>query len=125
MANLQLYSLLYAVVNGALLTEEANLSVQRTSGSNPVKTVAKGYAGEAPGASMVQIEVTNAIPASDFEIYTGPYISQLQVVEMGIVGPSGKMLKAKGFIVEDSFKHAVDTESTFSFTFRGQFADWQ
>ena len=125
MANLQIYSLVYATVNGALLTEESSVEATRTTGSKAVKTTAKGYAGESPGAQMVEIHVTNAVPSADFEFNPGPFMASLQKVEVGLVGPAGKQLKASGFIVQDTLKHSVDNESTIDFQFRGQFADWE
>jgi hypothetical protein len=125
MAAVQLYSLLYCLVNGKLLTEEASVTLSRSTGSQAVMTVAKGYAGESPGAETVEIDVTNAVPAADFEVDAGPYMETLQAVEIGIVGPGGKTLTAKGFIIGDSLKHSVNSESTYDFKFRGGFAKFQ
>jgi len=125
MPALQLYSLLFVSVNGGLLTEEGSVDVTRTTGSQAVTTVAKGYAGESPGAQMCEISVTNAIPSADFEFNPGPFMAALNAVEIGVIGPGGKQLKAKGFIIQDTFTHAVNTESKLSFRFRGQFADFE
>ncbi len=125
MANLQLYTLAYVTVNGSLLTEEASVTVSRSTGSQAVITVAKGYAGESPGAAMVEIDVANAVPAADFEFDAGANMKSLQEAEMGIVGPGGKTLVSKGFIISDSFKHSANSESMYDFKFRGQFAEFE
>lgn len=125
MANLQIYSLLYVTVDGALLTEHANINITRSTGSQAVLTVAKGYAGESPGAATLEIDVTNAIPAADFEFDPGKFMKTLKVVEMGIVGPGGKVLQGKGFIISDSIKHSVNSESTLDFKWRGGFAEFE
>ncbi len=125
MANLQIYTLLYCTVDGALLTEEAHITVSRNSHAQQVSTVAKGFAGMSPGAPMVEIDVTSAVPAADFEFDPGKFMQTLKVVEMGIVGPGGKVLQAKGFIISDSIKHAVNSESTLDFKWVGQFANWE
>lgn len=115
----QLYTLIYCTVNGKLLTEEASVTVTRTTNSQPVSTVAKGYAGESPGAPMVEIDVDNAVPSADFELDAGPFMNSLEAVEMGVIGPGGKQMIAKGFIISDTFGHSVNSESKYSFKFRG------
>ena len=125
MANVQLYTLLYVLVNGKLLTEEANVTLSRATGSQAVMTVAKGYAGESPGAATVEIDVTNAVPAADFEYDAGSVMQSLQAVEIGLAGPGGKVLTAKGFIISDSLKHSVNSEVNYDFKFRGGFAVFQ
>jgi hypothetical protein len=124
MANVQLYTLAYCTADGKLLTEEASLTVNRATNSQAVNTVAKGYAGESPGAPTVEIQVQNAVPAADFELNAGPFMKALKSVEMGVIC-AGKQLVAKGFIISDSFKHSVNSESMYDFTFRGGFEDFE
>lgn len=124
MSNVQLYSLAYCTVDGALLTEEASVNVNRASGAQPVNTVAKGFAGVSPGAPTIKIQVKNAVPAADFEFNAGQHISTLQVVEIGIIA-AGKQLTAKGFIMEDTFQHSVNSESAYDFDFMGGFVDFE
>jgi hypothetical protein len=111
-------------VEGALLTEEASVQVTRATNSQAVNTVAKGYAGESPGASSIEIQVTNAVPAADFELNAGRFMASMKSVEIGVVA-AGKQLKAVGFIIHDSFKHSVNSESNYDFTFRGGFQDFE
>jgi hypothetical protein len=120
----QLYSLGFVTVKGMLLTEEGYVDVQRATNSQEVKTTAKGYAGESPGAATVQIQVTSAVPAADFEMNPGPYMAALKQAEVSVFA-AGKQLNAKGFIISDSFKHSVDGVSSLEFTFRGTFVDWK
>lgn len=120
----QLYTLGYVTVKGALLTEEGSVDVQRATNSQEVKTTAKGYAGESPGAATVQIQVTSAVPAADFEMNPGPYMAALKQAEVSVFA-AGKQLNAKGFIIADTFKHAVDSPGSLEFTFRGAFVDWK
>lgn len=121
----QLYTLLYVLANGRLLTEEASVEVKRMTGSQAVTTVAKGYAGESPGANMIELDIENAVPAADFEFDAGAYMEAMEVVEIAIVGPGGKQLTCKGFIIEDSLKHGTNAESKYSFKFRGNFAKFE
>lgn len=124
MSTLQLYSLAYVLVDGAILTEEASVTVNRATNSQAVNTVAKGYAGESPGAASVEIQVSSAVPSADFELDPGRFMKSLKDVEIGIL-VAGKQLTARGFIISDSFKHSVNSESMIDFTFRGSYADYQ
>ena len=56
-SSVQLYTLLYVGVNGTLLAEEQEIDISRTTNSQAVATVAKGYAGESPGAAMIEFVV--------------------------------------------------------------------
>jgi hypothetical protein len=122
--NLQLYTKATVYIDGSLLSEEASVSVDRSTGSQPVKTTAKGYAGESPGAPMMEIEVSNAVPAADFELNPGEYMANLESCEVTIFA-AGSTLTATMFIYKDNFKHAVESQSNLSFSARGPFGDWE
>lgn len=123
MAN-QLYSLIYITVNGRLLTEEFSASMSRSSNSNAVMTVAKGYSGEAPGAAMAEVDISNAVPAAGFEFNAQDYIEGLVPVEVGVQMGSQRAI-VKGFIISDSMKHSVNSESNYEFKMRGPFARFE
>lgn len=125
MSEFSLYALAYVLVEGAILTQEGQVSVNRSTNSQAVNTVALGYAGESPGAAMVEIQVRNAVPSADFEMNPGKYMKNLKEVEIGVLGPGGKQLTARGFIISDTFEHSVNSESSLSFNFRGKFKDWE
>lgn len=120
----QLYTLAYVLWKGRIMAEEGSVSLDRTTGSQEVKTTAKGYAGESPGAAMVQMQVTSAVPASAFDVDPGEQMENLEEVEVGLLA-AGKTLVAKGYIISDSFKHSVDNPSSHEFTFRGAFVKWK
>ncbi len=124
MSSLQVYSLAFVTVAGAILTEEASVTVHRRTNSNPVNTVAKGYSGESPGAANCEIQVKSAVPSADFELNPGPYLKALQQVEIGVIA-AGKQIVVPGFIIEDTFSHGVNQEATLEFSFRGVFPDWE
>jgi hypothetical protein len=123
-ANLQIYTQALVLVDGTILAEEATVSLRRMTRSQEVFTVNKGYAGESPGAATLEIDVTSAVPAADFELDPGKFMKLLKSCEITIVA-AGKQLTTKGFIIEDSFKHSVNAESTIDFKFRGQYASWE
>lgn len=122
-SNLQLYTNASVYVNGGLLAEEASVQVSRATNSQQVITVAKGYAGESPGAAMCEITVESAVPADDFELNPGKFMGENQIVEFTVFA-AGNTLTFKGFIISDNFSHAANTESKLSFQARGSFADW-
>ncbi len=123
MSNLQIYTLAFVTVGGALLTEEASVTVHRKTNSNAVNTVAKGYAGESPGAANCEVQIKNAVPSAAFELDPGPFMKSLQSVEIGVIA-AGKQIIVPGFIIEDTFTHGVNQEAMLDFSFRGVFPDW-
>lgn len=125
MSEFQLYAQAGVIIDGAFLTQESSVTVARSTNSQPVNTVPLGYAGESPGAPMVEITVRNAVPSADFELNPGKFMKTLKEVEIGILGPGGKQLTARGFIISDNFQHAVNSESSLEFSFRGKMKDWE
>lgn len=123
MSNLQKYTKATVYWNGTLLSEESSVTVKRVSGAQPVKTTAKGFAGMSPGAPMLSISIDSAVPSSDFELNPGPIIENLEDGEITVFA-AGRTLTSKGFITDDNFTHAVESQSKLSFEFTGQFADW-
>lgn len=125
MSELQIYAQAGVLINGLLLAQESSVTVARSTNSQAVNTVMLGYAGESPGAKMVEITVRNAVPSADFELNPGKFMIRLEEVEVGILGPGGKQLTARGFIISDNFQHAVNSESSLEFSFRGKMKDWE
>jgi hypothetical protein len=120
----QLYTQAYVYWNGKLLMEHASVTVTRSSGSQAVTTVGRGYAGESLGAPTCEVQVDNAVPVAGFEQNMQDFIETLEPGEIGVL-VAGLMMTGKGFIVQDSFKHAVNQESGYSFSYRGGFAKWE
>ncbi len=118
-----LYTLCEVYINGTKLVEETSVKVSRDSKANVVDTVARGFAGVSPGAKMLTISVENAVPSADFEQDPGKFIRDLGVVELTLFA-AGRTLTSKGFILSDNFGHAVNSASTLSFDFVGEFANW-
>ncbi len=125
MSSNQLYTLAYVLIDGRLLTEHADMTLSRNSNAQPVNTVAKGFAGMSPGASTCEIDVTCAVPAADFEFDPGKHIDELANVEVGVIGPGGKVAVSKGYIVSDTFTHGTGKEASLSLKFHGSYPTWQ
>lgn len=123
MANLQKYTGITAYINGALLSEEVSCSVKRMSNAQKVITVPKGFAGLSPGAAEIQVEVDSAVPSADFELNPQRFLSNLDTCELTLFA-AGRTLTVTGFITDDNFSHAANTESKLQFTFVGGYAEW-
>jgi len=130
--NLQLYALASVYVRGEgrlegsseLLTEEGSVTIDRSTGSQPVKTVHKGYSGESPGSAMTEISVDSAVPSSAFEMDPSKFMGELLQCDIDI-NVGGMVLKFHGFIISDTFSHSTDAEAKISFKARGVFSNWE
>ena len=126
---LQLYTQAEVFINGSKLAEEAQVSVERNTNAQVVNTVAKGFAGLATGAPVMNIKITNAVPAASFELNPGAFMGMpsgggLQVIEITLFG-AGQTLTAKGFVMSDNLSHAVNTESKLEMSIIAEPADWK
>jgi hypothetical protein len=124
MSNLQQYTLLFETADGALLSQEQSVQVERTTNSQAVSTVANGYSGESPGAAMIEVTVESAVPSGGFEFDAGKKIAALLPTNLFTIGPGGKQLKGQCFIISDSIKHAVNSATAYTFRARGPLAMW-
>ena len=115
-------------IDGNLLAEEASVTINRTTNSQPVSTVYHGYNGETPGAPMCELSVDNAVPSSAIEFDPGSYMLALSSlggpdpngVKFEIEIPGGPTFQFDGFIVSDNFSHAINASSKITFTARGR-----
>lgn len=126
---LSLYTQAEVFINGSKLAEEAQVSVERNTNAQVVNTVAKGFAGLATGAPVMNIKITNAVPALAFELNPGTFMGMpsggsLQIVEVTIFA-AGQTLTSKGFVMSDNFSHAVNTESKLEMSLMCEPSDWK
>ena len=121
---LQLYTLVTCYVDGAMLAEEARVTIDRETNAQNVLTVAKGFAGLSPGAAMMMITIESAIPAAAFELNPGFKMKNLVVTEFTFAA-AGSVLTTKGFIVSDNLAHAVNSESKLDMKIVAEMADWK
>ena len=124
MANFQQYSLIYATIDGALLTQEASLTINMKSGLNPVFTVAGGFSGMTKGADSIEATIESAIPSTDFEYNPSQALRTGTPIEVGFIA-AGRQLVAKGFVTEADFSHSVNNESKLSLKCMLKMADWE
>jgi hypothetical protein len=120
----QLYSLFFAFIgvnpggSGGLLAEEQEIDITRSTQSQAIETVLKGYAGESPGAPMQEVDIINAIPAGGFEFDAGANMIALIPVNIQLLGPGGKTNRGTGFVIKDTIRHGVNQAARYSFTVR-------
>lgn len=120
----QLYSLVYCTVGGALLTEEVSVELRRITNAQVINTIQSGFAGMSQGAAFCSIDVKNAVPSVAFELDPGPFMRNLGTVEMMLFAAS-VVAVTKGYIVEDTLVHGVDSPSGLSFKFIGRMPQWE
>lgn len=121
---LEVYSGSALYINGALLVENTTINVDRRTGAQNQMTIQKGFAGQSPGAKMLEISFDNAVPTGDFEYDPGDDMSGLRVVSIALFA-AGRTLTTKGFVDSDTFKHAVNGEALLSMKMTCEFAKWQ
>ncbi len=111
---LQLYSNAYVIVNGALLTQESSVTIEKKSNAIPRFTLGKGFAGMSLGAGVVEITVENAVPSTDFEFNPDYYLKSGYYVDIGVVMASRQSV-FKGFITDATYSHSTNDSSKLSF----------
>ena len=119
------YALLFVAVDGSVQLQAHKHNVKRSTGSTAVKTLALGYAGESPGAGMIDLEVTSAVPAGGFEFQAGVKMLGLIATKVYVQGPGGQTLQCQGQIIADTLSQSVDAAAEYSFTMRAPLVDWQ
>jgi len=111
-------------VAGKQLTMEQSVSITRTTGSQPVKTTALGYAGPSPGSAMLEISVSNAVPSPEFEMDPGSFMKDLKNASITIF-MGAKSITVDAEIYEDTWEHSTDQEAKLSFKARAGFAEFE
>lgn len=112
-------------VRGQRLLQAADVDVTRHTNSIEQNTMALGWAGESPGASRMDIKVSNAVPAAGMEYDPGPDAAALTLVPITIHLDDGSFLTTEGIVQSDNFKKAVNANATLEISFKAKFAQWQ
>jgi hypothetical protein len=124
MANDIQYSIVFVGVNGSLLAQAEDVTIERDNNAQPVSTMALGYAGDSPGAAMMMITVQNAVPQAGFELDAGPFMASVSSCRIDTYGPAGLILSADANIYKDTFKKGVNSPASYSFQARAKMAQW-
>ena len=123
---LQVYTLVTVLVDGALLTEESQVSVDRDSRAQEVATTAKGFAGFSRRAHHAHRGRQR-----------GPELG-LRTQPRQVLHHAGRPhpvrdhslrrvahAHVEGVRHQDTLRHGVNAEARISFSFVGEPADWQ
>lgn len=125
-SNIQIYSLIEVFINGVLAAEEASCTIDQATNSQIVKTVAKGYAGESPGAPMSECSIEMVNPVTGFEVAQVSLLLAMDTlvpVQFTFYVASNELV-FNGFVISRSLNHAIDSESKISFHCRGSFSSF-
>lgn len=124
MSEFQLYSNAYLTIEGTVLTQETEVSVEQKSGLIPQFTVPLGFAGMSQGAPYQEIKIENAVPSADFEVNPTRYMRTGQPVEVGVIMANRQMI-TKGFVTDATFQHGVNKASSLSMTLMCALKDFE
>lgn len=119
----QLYTRAKVYVDSALLAEESSVTVQRSTQSTPVYNTPSGYGGETPGAPMIELTVESNVPNGGFDLQPSNF-NDLGFVEIVVELENGSLLPFEGFIYQDNFQHAINSNATFSLNARAKAVSW-
>lgn len=120
-----LYTVLYGYMDGALLAQNTQVQVQRTSNSSQAMTLALGFAGITLGTAVATFSFTNLIPSEDFELDMGQAIVTGKEIELTLAGPGGKQATTVVYVLNDAVTSAVNSNSEYTFDCVGKMPQFE
>jgi len=118
---LSLYGQLAIYINGSLLTETTSISISRSMETQDIHLVGGGFQGILTSTPVVTVEVKSATPSTSFELDPGRFMKSNAQINFTISNSGSNTIQFKGFIIEDNFESAVNSNSTLSFKAKGIF----
>lgn len=112
---LQVYSKGTLLVNGIVIAELLNFTVDHKSGNNAIHTVEKGFAGISPGSAGVEIKCESAVPRIGVDYDYADAQKNHALLDIVYFARS-KKCKTKGFIMDFSETYGADKAASLSFT---------
>lgn len=125
MASASRYTNVAVDIRGQRLLEASDVEITRHTNSIEQNTLLKGWAGESPGASRMDVKITNGIPSAGMEYDAGPDAEALNLVPFTLHLDDGSFLTSEGIVQSDTFKKAVNANASYEITFKAKFAQWQ
>ena len=117
-ANVEVYA------DGGKFLESTSVKLTRDAKGQIIETLGRGFAGISPGAKMLSIGISNAVPAASMEYDAGTKMGRYEPVELTLFA-AGKTLPSKGFWMSDDFSGAVNSPSGLELSFVGEWAEWE
>jgi hypothetical protein len=103
----ELYAKGTLFVEGIIVMQAVEFSIDFDTNDNPVNTLALGFAGITPGAGTTAVSITSAVPRTGFEISYHKWAKERKAIEvLGYRGASS--ISVKGFIKTVGEKIGVD-----------------
>jgi len=94
-------------VEGIVVMQAVEFSIDFDTNDNPVNTLALGFAGITPGPGTTAVSITSAVPRTGFEISYHKWAKERKAIEvLGYRGAS--KISVKGFIKTVGEKIGVD-----------------
>lgn len=119
-SNLQLYSKIFAYVNGKLLGQSNSITLNFKSNAQAINTIPYGFQGMSFGSAHIEFSIDNVVPSSGFELDPAPFIGQLKPVEI-VFDSASSNLRIHGFITDSNFSQSTDSPIKLSFNGMGEF----
>ena len=103
----ELYAKGTLFVEGIVVMQAVEFSIDYNTNNNPVRTLALGFAGVTPGAGETTVSITSAVPKTGFEISYHKWAIERKAVEvLGYRGAS--KISIKGIIKSVGEKIGID-----------------
>lgn len=112
---LQIYSKGALFIDGVLVAESVEFSMDKKNNDQKVVTQNKGFSGISQGAEETEIKVTSAVPKVGVDMDYDDMRKSRKVIEVALVARGKKQL-CKGFISDVSENYSATAESKLSFT---------
>lgn len=122
--SLTIYGNLSIYINGSLLTQVTSIDITRHIESQEIHLIGGGFQGITASDPVVTINVKNATPSVGFELDPGQFMKSNSVVEFTISNAGSNTINFNGWIIEDNFSAAVNSNTSLSFTAKGLFTQF-
>lgn len=122
----RIYTQILLTIDGILAQEVTTIEVSNENKDQDVETMVRGFAGTTPSPDKTVIKVETFIPAVGFEIDLQGREKGRKVVELACVAlGNGTKLTSRGYIRNVAIKSGVGQNTTCSFDFVGEPANFQ
>jgi hypothetical protein len=116
---LQTYSKGSLFIDGVLVAESVEFSIDKKNNDQKVVTQNKGFSGISPGAGETEVKVTSAVPRVGVDMDYDELKDSRKVIQVALVA-RGKKQMFNGYIADVSENYSATAESKLSFTIMGE-----
>lgn len=116
---LQMYEKGALFMDGVLLAEIGEFSIEHDAKVVEIETMQKGFAGISPGAARTSVDLSSMVPRKGMEKDYITAVQQNTIVELTAFR-AGQKGTCKGFLVKASEKYGVNQAAGISTSFIGE-----